>query len=99
MNEPIGVLTFGDGRSIIVDQPIFKIGRNPAVTDYRILDNPSISRLHAVITRENGNFYIVDDNSTCGTFVNDLRIGSEPFQIVAGDIITLADLDMTFDIN
>lgn len=99
MSDPIGVLTFGDGISVVVDQPIFRIGRNPAITDYRILDNQTISRLHAVITRENGNFYIVDSDSTCGTFVNNQKIGSEPFQLVAGDIIRLADLEMTFDIN
>ncbi len=97
--EPIGILTMSDGRNVIVDQPMFKIGKNAAITDYQLFGNQTISRLHSVITRNDGKFFIIDNDSTNGTFVNGQRISTDPVQIVAGDVIRFADTDMTFDIR
>ncbi len=38
------------------------------------LDNPSISRLHAVVELENGKDYLTDTGSTNGTWVNGKKI-------------------------
>ncbi len=96
--EPIGILMLDDGQEIIIDQAKFVIGNNPTGTDYKFLYDTNVSGLHAVITREKNNFYIWDNNSTNGTFLNGQKL-SEKTQIVGGDIITIADITMTFGIR
>ena len=48
------------------------IGRDEA-SDI-VLDNRTVSSTHATLTNEGGYFYITDNNSTNGIFVNDIRI-------------------------
>jgi ABC-type multidrug transport system ATPase subunit len=50
-----------------------KIGRNPQECDI-VLEERSVSRVHAAVYKEGNNYYIEDLNSTNGTFVNGLRI-------------------------
>ncbi len=35
----------------------------------------NVSRDHLVFERENGRLFLIDETSTCGTLVDDLRIG------------------------
>lgn len=67
------------------------IGRDRKDVDYR-LETTQISRVHACVERLGENIYIMDMNSTNGTFVNDIRI--RPMQLCLlkhGDIIRIAD--------
>ena len=48
------------------------IGRNEA--NDIVLDNRTVSGNHATLTNEGGLFYIADNDSTNGIFVNDIRI-------------------------
>lgn len=55
---------------IVINKPIFRIGKERSYVDYFIGDNPAISRSHAnIITRDDG-YYIEDTNSTNHTYVN-----------------------------
>ncbi len=57
-----------------------------------LIDNQAVSRRHAIITMECGNFYVEDQGSTNGTLVNGSRISPyEPVQIKEGDIVTFAN--------
>lgn len=47
-----------------------------------------VSRQHAIIEYHDGVFFIIDNASANGVFVNDERI-SEPFPLIAGDVIRL----------
>jgi pSer/pThr/pTyr-binding forkhead associated (FHA) protein len=61
-----------------------------------VLPIEAISKHHATIYRENGAWYIVDENSTNGTFVNGVEI-SKPTAISPGDIVRLNNsADITF---
>lgn len=63
-----------------------------------VLDNIMVSRIHAVITQECGFYYVEDQGSTNGTFVNGSRISPyEPVQIKAGDQITFANEKFCFN--
>lgn len=70
--------------------PAFSFGRNSAMSDV-ILDHPSISRQHAFIASDDaGTVYVVDNNSTHGTFVNGKRIEpKERIEIHETDVLTL----------
>lgn len=53
------------------------IGKKKGEADCILTDN-SVSRLHARITKENGEFYLEDLNSTNGTFKNGLQL--QPYE-------------------
>lgn len=56
-----------------------ELGRDPSQTYSSIkLDSPTISRLHAIITKnQSGPGYLITDHSTNGTFVNGQRANSK----------------------
>jgi phosphoserine phosphatase RsbU/P len=62
----------GSERKINLDRSPFAVGRK-ADKDLAIPD-PRVSRDHALIVSENGQFYVVDQGSKHGTFVNGERV-------------------------
>lgn len=59
-----------NNEKIMVDKPVFRIGKERSYVDYFIGDNPAISRSHANIIERDGNYFITDTNSTNHTYVN-----------------------------
>ena len=56
--------------------------------------NRMISRKHCRITNQTGIYYINDEGSANGTFVNGVRLNpGQKVQINRGDIIRMADSD------
>jgi len=65
----------------------FKIGRGKD-NDIVILDDPLVSRRHALIEREGTDFYVRDKDSTNGTFLNNNPIPKgERIELKCGDVI------------
>ena len=81
----------GNGKDIILtDFPIY-VG-NKAGDAKCVIDNVMVSRNHAVLSWECGIYYVEDNDSTNGTYVNGSRIPPyEPVQIKEGDIICFAN--------
>lgn len=72
------------------------VGKMPGAVDMVIQDQ-SISRLHAKFTREGNRFYITDLNSTNGTFLNGMRMQPNACeQIEPGDEIGLGKLKFIY---
>src|SRR5271170_3299925 len=68
-------LTYSDTtgtHSIDLDRESTSIGRSP--TQDIVLSDPCVSRHHAVIAREGDTYTVVDQSSTCGTFLNATRV-------------------------
>lgn len=61
------------------------IGRSDVCDVY--IDDPKLSRQHFAIENENGGLYLTDLNSSNGTFLNGIRIGSRR-KLKSGDKIT-----------
>jgi pSer/pThr/pTyr-binding forkhead associated (FHA) protein len=55
------------------DRPQFKIGRTP--DNDIVIDNLAVSRLHAVLEEEKGNYYVRDCDSLNGTLLNTQKVG------------------------
>lgn len=55
---------------ININKPVFRIGKERSYVDYFIGDNPAISRSHANIVERNGEYFLVDTNSTNHTYIN-----------------------------
>jgi len=57
----------------VFDRPQFKIGRTP--DNDIVIDNLAVSRLHAVLEEEKGNYYVRDCDSLNGTLLNEQKVG------------------------
>lgn len=80
------------GQSISVNKSRFIIGKNQSIADYCIMDNQTVSRKHAVLYENDGNWYIDDMDSLNGTYVNGSRIlPGQAVQLKDGDEIALSD--------
>ena len=77
----------------------FILGADPEiiVEDGQFIDDPFLSNNHAEIVCLNGIFYIQDNNSTNGTFVNGLDIrNSNMIELKQGTIINLGNTYIEF---
>jgi hypothetical protein len=68
------------------------IGRSPDCDIF--LDDVTVSRRHAVLIRRNGEFFIEDQGSLNGTFLNRRRIESS--RIADGDELQIGKYRLTF---
>ncbi len=74
----------------------FTIGKMEGVSDI-VIDDKSISRLHAKIIRQAGRFYLIDMNSTNGCFRNGMRLRpNEKAEIEPGDEIGFGRLKFVY---
>lgn len=76
-------------RSITVDGEKTSLGRS-SEADHQI-DDDGLSRLHAIIYREGTRVWVVDQNSTNGTFVNDNPTASAGTPLYSGDRIRIGN--------
>lgn len=89
VNNKIAYLII-NSEKIKITKNAFTIGKGD--TDYRVLKNPAISRRHATIIVNDNNYYIIDHNSTNGTYVNEKQIvGENPVLLRDNDQIVLAN--------
>ncbi|HEY7932457.1 MAG TPA: FHA domain-containing protein [Solirubrobacteraceae bacterium] len=77
----------GEIRLLGLEQEITRVGRG-FYCEVR-LEDQSVSRRHAIITRKLGCTRILDDRSSNGTFVNGRRVTDE--QLHDGDVIVLGE--------
>lgn len=86
---------FQDSR--ILTDTTLQIGRGE-MSDFRIDDNPQVSRQHAKICSRGGRCYIIDCNSVNKTFINGTEIPpEEEVELLPGMAISLADEELVFD--
>jgi pSer/pThr/pTyr-binding forkhead associated (FHA) protein len=90
---------YRQGVFLIVNKQVIPLEKK-ITTFGRHLDNDIVfheeflSRFHAEIVNENGNYFLYDKNSTSGTFVNSRRIDS--CALNSGDLISLANIYIMF---
>jgi pSer/pThr/pTyr-binding forkhead associated (FHA) protein len=82
-----------DGKRHVLQNAYITIGRNEDRDIF--LEDPRISRRHAILQFEGGTWYLSDTRSTNGTFVNGLMIGQRHI-LHPGDEITFGDTSLTF---
>ena len=71
----------------------FIIGRGSSA-DFRIINNPSVSRKHAMVFQKNGKYYIKDMGSTNGVEFEGKKYDIR--QISDGETYTICDVPFTF---
>lgn len=83
-------------RFYIGSHPIL-VGKQRSRVDYAIANN-RVSKVHAEFGYRNGSYYVKDNHSTNGTYINNgsrITPGSE-IEIVSGDTVRLADVELIF---
>lgn len=86
-----------NNEKISLNKPVFRVGKERSYVDYFIGDNTAISRSHANFITRDGEYFVVDTNSTNHSFVNGTMIQSNVETAIAhGDTIRLANEDFEF---
>ena len=63
--------------------------------DIGLFGSHGVEKLHAKILRREGQFYLADNNTPGGTYLNDVRV-KEPMLLHNGDLIRLGDCLLKF---
>lgn len=85
-------LQFSDNHRepVWVVEKLFTIGSQPG--NHLVLTHPSVEPVHARLIQENNRFYLKDNNSKSGCFVNEQRVTHK--EIVPGDRIRLGTIQI-----
>lgn len=81
----------GRGKNFKIDVPLFLVGSQEGEAN-GVIFTSSVSRHHALIYREEGNYYIEDLNSTNGTYLNGEQLNyKEKVPLSKNDKVRFAD--------
>jgi len=97
-----GFLEHRNGVSTVINKECFFIGKgtNTGIANDLVIRNDKVSRNHAVIERVGSEFFIKDNNSLNGTFVNGSRIAPNiRVALKSGDKVVFANEEYTFVIK
>ena len=75
----------------------FVIGKSKTC-DFIVNENPTISRRHAEIKKENGEYYLYDLESANHTYVNDVEL-KEPVKITGNMLFKMSDEDFIITVE
>ena len=88
----------GNRTDILIDEDNMAIGRDLEVAQI-VFGDSSVSRLHARIRKRNGRYWLYDEGSASGTFLNHDRLGLSPRQLQDSDEIRLGRLHLRFQLR
>lgn len=96
-SAPVHRLYTPEDRLVVeLSRPSITLGKKKGEAEV-ILEDPSVSRIHARITKEGDDIYLEDLNSTNGTFKNGLRL--QPYEkkkLQSGDEVKLGRVLLIF---
>ena len=71
---------------------VYRVGSSPA--SHLQIDRPSVSGRHAQITVTDTDVKVMDMDSSNGTFIDGVKVGSEPVNASPGDVIKIGDVEI-----
>ena len=87
------------GETILIDKPVFRLGKDKSCVDYVISDNNTVSKSHADIVVRKEHYYVLDLNSTNKTFINKRLLPAQyEVEIFDGDTLMLSNEEFTFSV-
>lgn len=86
------------GESKKITKNEFKIGRSEQRADFCIKGNSGVSNVHAIVMLKGNKYYLKDNHSTNGTYVDDIKITDSSTQIPLqdGSIIRVYNEELEF---
>ena len=82
-----------DSQEFIFNKKSVSIGRS--LKNDITINNGSVSATHAIINNTDKGFFLDDDNSTNGSYINNVKIKHHP--LTDGDTITIGTHQLIFD--
>lgn len=77
---------------------VIRLGRRPDLNDV-VIDDKQISRVHAIVTHKDKGFFIQDNGSTGGTYVNRRKLSASDDKLLQpGDVINLYSITYQFQL-
>lgn len=97
-NKPY-LVRVNTGERVVVSGDNFKLGRSEQRADFCIRNNSGISNVHATIIVKNGQYFLKDNYSTNGTYVDGNKISdsSTPVLLRDGSVIQLYNEEIVFN--
>lgn len=84
---------------ILINKSVFRVGKESRYADYVVRDNDKVSRSHADIITRGNRYFIMDLNSTNGTYINGRQIPvRQEVEVYNGDCLKLANEEFEFRI-
>lgn len=80
------------GRAYLLDKEVTTAGRTPEADLF--LDDVTVSRRHADVTRKDGEYVVRDSGSLNGTYVNGVRVTEQ--QLRSGDEVQIGKFHLMF---
>ena len=85
---------------IPINKTSFRIGKKPDFCNYVVTDNKTVSRNHAEVITRGGRYFIMDLESTNGTYVNGQKINPKTeVEIFPGTKIRLSSESFVFGVE
>ncbi|WP_234121608.1 FHA domain-containing protein [Clostridium hydrogenum] len=99
-NKPYIIKLNSEGTGkIYIDKAAFNIGRDKVNSDF-VIEKPTVSGKHASIVSDNGEYYIIDNNSSNGTYLNHIKLEpNKRYRLNNKDGIIFADESYYFYLN
>ena len=88
------------GEMIVIDKPVYRLGKEKSYVDYFVNNNIAVSRSHADIIARDVRYFVKDLNSRNHTYVNGQKIPVRmEFEIHEGDRLCLANEEFVFHLR
>lgn len=85
---------------VYITKQLFRVGKERNKVDYCVTNNNAVSRIHADIVYKNGQYFVIDNNSTNYTFVNGQMIAAkQEVALSDGDRIKFAEEEFIFNVG
>ncbi|MCP4415697.1 MAG: FHA domain-containing protein, partial [Chloroflexi bacterium] len=88
----------GNRTDIVLEGDNLTIGRDIEVANI-VFGDSTVARLHARIRKRNGRYWLYDEGSASGTFLNHDRLGLSPRQLQDGDEVRLGRVLLRFQLR
>ena len=86
-----------NGEKVVINKDEFKVGKIPGMADFLLTDNPAVSRMHAIIHKIDGAYYICDNYSTNATFLNGEQLeAGKNYILLNGVRVSFANDEFTY---
>ena len=86
-----------NNEQILIDKPLFRIGRDYDFNDYAMVENKYVGHCHCHILTQDGEYFVVDDNSKNHTRLNGAVLSSgTQYKISHDNVICVADEEFQF---
>lgn len=94
------IVRVNTGERVMINKPVFKLGKATRGVDFSITGNGAISRVHAIINTKDSGCYLKDNKATNATYVDGVKLEeNQEVKLRNDSTITLGGEDFLFKLS